>query len=90
MSELRVCEFCKCKTNAKIRRCCESGNQQDFPAATTRQEKLIDCTRRLVFETRRLGGVWNPVACEMMDLLSEAELLTTSEEESERVLRGGK
>ena len=54
------------------------------------REKLIDCARRLVFETRRLGGVWNPVACEMMDLMTEAGLLTTGEEESERVLRGAK
>lgn len=28
--EMRTCEFCKCRTNAKLRRCCDAGYKADL------------------------------------------------------------
>jgi hypothetical protein len=55
--------------------------------ADERSKRIIDCMLRLIFETRRLGGVLNPVACEMFDLMSQAGFLTLEQEQSEKVLR---
>lgn len=31
--EFRTCQYCKCKTNARIRACCDKGRSEDLRSA---------------------------------------------------------
>jgi hypothetical protein len=51
---------------------------------------LLAAMRSLIFETRRLGGVYNGPAAELFNLMLQYRLLTDSEIQSEQALRSAK
>ena len=51
---------------------------------------LLAAMRGLIFEARRLGGVYNGPAAELSNLMLQYRLLTDSEIQSERALRCAK
>jgi len=51
---------------------------------------LLAAMRGLIFETRRLGGIYNGPAAELCNLMLQYRLLTYSEIQSEQALRCAK
>ena len=48
---------------------------------------LLAAMRSLIFETRKLGGIYNGPAAELSNLMLQYRLLTDSEVQSEQALR---